>query len=90
MKFTYSYHLVELVVLGIEYPSYPNLMNARAVTIWQVSIDGEKPRIKKGTKKEIIDRVKKYIRQLEGDEFYCDDDENEFDYGDEDEDEVTY
>jgi hypothetical protein len=88
MKFTYRYYSIELLILGIEYPSYPNLKKSRAVTIWQISIDGKEPRIKKGTKKEIIDQVKKYIRQIDGDEFSCPEDEDDFEYEDNIEDEI--
>jgi hypothetical protein len=89
MKFRYRDYLVELVVLGIDYPSYPAKKGERAVTTWQVVIDGGKPRIKKGSKKEIVDQVKKYIRQMDGDEFYDEHDEDDFEYDDVDEDEVT-
>jgi hypothetical protein len=77
MKFRYRDYLIELLVLGIEYPSYPCEKGERAVTSWQVLIEGEEPRIKKGTKKEIIDQVKKYIREINGEEL-CFDDEEEF------------
>jgi hypothetical protein len=77
MKFRYRDYLIELLVLGIEYPSYPCEKGERAVTTWQVLIEGEGPRIKKGTKKEIIDQVKRYIREINGEEF-CFDDEEEF------------
>jgi len=75
MKFRYRDYLVELLAVGIEYPSYPSKKGERAVTIWQVLIEGEKPRIKKGTKNEIIDQVKKYIRQINDEEFYFEDEE---------------
>ena len=77
MKFRYRDYLIELSVLGIEYPSYPCEKGERAVTSWQVLIEGEEPRIKKGTKKEIINQVKRYIREINGEEF-CFDDEEEF------------
>jgi hypothetical protein len=75
MKFRYRDYLIELLVLGIEYPSYPCKKGERAVTSWQVLIEGEDPRIKKGTKKEIIDQVKKYIREINGEEFSFEDEE---------------
>jgi hypothetical protein len=75
MKFRYRDYLIELLVLGIEYPSYPCEKGERAVTTWQVLIEGEEPRIKKGTKKEIIDQVKKYIREINGEDFSFDDEE---------------
>ena len=78
MKFRYREYWIELLVLGIEYPSVSAKKGERAVTIWQVSIDNEKPRIKKGSKKEIIDQAKKYIRQIEGEEFYDADDEDSY------------
>jgi len=77
MKFRYRDYLIELSVLAIEYPSYPCEKGERAVTSWQVLIEGEEPRIKKGTKKEIINQVKRYIREINGEEF-CFDDEEEF------------
>jgi hypothetical protein len=80
MKFTYRDYSIELLVLGIEY--------SKAAIIWQISIDGKEPRIKKGTKKEIIDQVKKYIRQIDGDEFFCPEDEDDFEYEDDIEDEI--
>jgi hypothetical protein len=85
MKFRYRDYLVELLVLGIEYPSFPAKKGERAVTIWQVLIDDDKPRIKKGSKKEIIDKIKRHIREIEGEEFHNEDDE---DFYDEDEDVV--
>jgi hypothetical protein len=87
MKFTYKGYLVELLVLGIEYPTYPCKKGERAVTSWQILIEDEKPRVRKGSKKEIIDLVKKHIRQINGDEFYSAEDEDNLDkdeFGDED------
>ena len=75
MKFRYRDYLIELSVLGIEYPNYPCEKGERAITSWQVLIEGEEPRIKKGTKKEIIDQVKKYIREINGEEFSFEDEE---------------
>jgi hypothetical protein len=78
MKFRYRNVLVELLVLGIEYPTFPAKKGERAVTIWQVLIDDEKLTITKGSKKGVIDRVKKYIRQIDLDEIYDEDDEDGF------------
>jgi hypothetical protein len=78
MKFRYRDYLVELLVLGIEYPTFPAKKGERALTIWQVLIDDEKLIITKGSKKAIIDRVKRYIRQIDLDEIYDEDDEDSF------------
>jgi hypothetical protein len=87
MKFTYRGYLVELLILGIEYPTYPFKKGERAVTSWQILIEGDKPRVRKGSKKEIIDRIKKHIRQINGEEFYSFEDEDNLDKNDfEDED----
>jgi hypothetical protein len=93
MKFRYRDYLVELLAVGIEYPSYPYKKGERAVTIWQILIEDEKPRVRKGSKNQIIDQVKKHIRQLDGDEFYCAEDEDnldkdDFEYEDDFKDEV--
>jgi len=77
MKFRYRDYLVEILVVGIEYPSFPAKEGERAVTIWQVLIEDDEPRIKKGSKREIIDRIKKYIREIEGEDI-TNDDEEEF------------
>lgn len=71
MKFTYRYYSIELLVIGIEYPTFPAKPGERAVTLWQVTIDEMKSTIKKGSKKEIIDKVKLYIRQIDGDEAFA-------------------
>jgi len=66
MKFKYRSYSVELTFLKIEYPPFPSEKGERAVTTWQVIIDDDnEPMIKTGSKREVIEKVKKYIRSLE-------------------------
>jgi hypothetical protein len=66
MKFKYKSYSVELTLLTIEYPPFPCEKGERAVMTWQVIIDDDnEPLIKKGSKREVIEKVKKYIRNLE-------------------------
>jgi len=66
MKFKYRSYSVELTFLRIEYPSFPSEKGERAVTTWQVIIDDDnEPMVKTGSKREVIEKVKKYIRSLE-------------------------
>jgi hypothetical protein len=75
MKFEYRYYSVDLILLRLDYPSFPCKPGDRAVLVWQVQIDDNEPTIKTGSKKEIISRVKKYIRELDGDFIAEEDDE---------------
>ena len=66
MKFKYKSYSVEITFLKIEYPPFPCEKGARAVTTWQVIIDDDNvPMIKTGSKREVIEKVKKYIRNLD-------------------------
>jgi len=66
MKFKYRSYSFELTLLTIEYPPFPCEKGERAVMTWQVIIDDDNgPLIKKGSKREVIEKVKKYIRSLE-------------------------
>lgn len=66
MKLKYRGYLVEIKFLTLEYPTFPCEKGERAVMTWQVIIDDDnEPIIKKGTKTEVIEKVKKYIRNLE-------------------------
>jgi hypothetical protein len=76
MKFKYRSYSVEIILLTIDYPTFPHKKGERAVMTWQVIIDDDnEPMLTKGSKTEVIAKVKKYIRNIDP---LFDEDEEDF------------
>ena len=83
MQFKYKKFSVELSFLKFEYPTYPCAKGERATTIWEVVINNRPPLIVKGTKKEVVARVKRAISRASFNFFEDEDDFEDEDYDDE-------
>jgi hypothetical protein len=76
MNFKYKSYSVEITLLTIDYPTFPCQKGERAVMTWQVIIDDDnEPIVIKGSKTEVIAKVKKYIRNIDP---LFDEDEEDF------------
>ena len=76
MNFKYKSYSVEITLLTIDYPTFPCQIGERAVMTWQVIIDDDnEPIVIKGSKTEVIAKVKKYIRNIDP---LFDEDEEDF------------
>lgn len=83
MHFKYKKFSVELSFSRFEYPTYPCAKGERATMIWEVVINNRPPLSLKGTKKEVVVRVKRAISRASFDFFEDEDDFEDEDYDDE-------